>query len=357
MNFDANVPPVKVIQVGLGGFGRSWAQLTHGTNGISMTGAVDPFPAARDWAARELDAQLPLFSSLSEALPAVESDAVLVITPPPTHHAIVSEALRAGKHVLVEKPLAMSLAEADELIALADSVGRLLMVSQNYRYRAPLRAVQQFVTSGQLGDLIAVNSEFRRHTQTLFGEGNFRYQMEHPLVLDMSIHHFDMLRAITGKNVVSVDARSWKAPGTWYQHDPAATALMELEGGVPFTYQGDWAPRQSLHDTSWNADWTIRGKLGTLVWIGDLDNAFLGRVIFEPVEGDREEIELPQLDAIDREGSLLAFRVAVVTNTEPETSAKDNVNSLAIVLAAIKSIERREAVTISKMRDDVAKQP
>src|SRR6478609_5440991 len=91
MNFDANVPPIKVIQVGLGGFGRSWAQLAHSTNGISMTGAVDPFPAARDWAARELDAQLPLFSSLSEALPAVETDAVLVITPPPTHHEIVSE--------------------------------------------------------------------------------------------------------------------------------------------------------------------------------------------------------------------------------------------------------------------------
>ena len=288
---------------------------------------------------------------------AVESDAVLVITPPSTHHAIVSEALRAGKHVLVEKPLAMSLQEADELIALASEAGRTLMVSQNYRYRPPLRAVQQFVAGGQLGDLISVNAEFRRHTQTLFGEGNFRYQMEHPLVLDMSIHHFDMLRAITGKNVISVDARSWKAPGTWYRHDPAATALMELEGGVPFTYQGDWAPLQSRLDTSWNADWTIRGELGTLVWIGDLENAFAGRVIFESNEGDRSELELPRLDAIDREGSLLAFWAAVVTKTEPETSAIDNINSLAIVLAAIRSIERREAVTISRMRDDVAKQP
>ena len=356
MNFDANGPPIRVIQVGLGGFGRSWAQLAHRTSGIAMTGAVDPFPAAREWAARDLDAQLPLFASLSEGLQAVECDAVLAITPPPTHHAIVSEALRAGKHVLVEKPLAMSLAEADELIALAESAGRILMVSQNYRYRAPLRAVQQFVAGGRLGNLIAVSANFRRHTQTLFGEGNFRYQMEHPLVLDMSIHHFDMLRAITGKNVVSVDARSWKAPGTWYQHDPAATALMELEGGIPFTYQGDWAPRQSLSDTSWNADWTIRGELGTLIWIGDVDDAFSGRVMFEPNEGDCHELELPRLDAIDREGSLLAFREAIVTNTEPETSAKDNIHSLAIVLAAIASIEQREAVSIAGMREDVAKQ-
>jgi len=355
MNLDDNGPPIRVIQVGLGGFGRSWAQLAHRTDGIAMTGAVDPFPAAREWAARELDSQLPLYASLTEALHVVECDAVLVITPPPTHYAIVSEALRAGKHVLVEKPLAMSLAEADELIALADAVGRILMVSQNYRYRAPLRAVQQIVAGGQLGDLIAVNAEFRRHTQTLFGEGNFRYQMEHPLVLDMSIHHFDMLRAITGKNVVSVDARSWKAPGTWYQHDPAATALMELEGGIPFTYQGDWAPRQSLPDTSWNADWTLRGELGTLVWIGDVDNAFSGRIVFESPEGERKEIELPGLDAIDREGSLRAFWAAVVTNTEPETSAKDNINSLAIVLAAIASIERREAIPIAGMREDVAK--
>ena len=294
MNLDANGSPISVIQVGLGGFGRSWAELVHRTYGITMVGAVDPFPAAREWAAREFDGELPLFASLSEAAASIECDAVLVITPPPTHHAIVSEALRSGKHVMVEKPLAMSLAEADELIELAGSVSRLLMVSQNYRYRAPLRAVQQFVASGQLGDLIAVNAEFRRHTQTLFGEGNFRYQMEHPLVLDMSIHHFDMLRAITGRNVISVDARSWKAPGTWYQHDPAASALMELEGGAPFTYQGDWAPRRSILDTSWNADWTIRGELGTLIWIGDLDNAFSGRVIFESHEGDRTELELPR---------------------------------------------------------------
>ena len=72
-----------------------------------MVAAVDPFPAAREWASRQLDARLPLFESLGDALNAVECDAVLVITPPSTHHAVVSEALTAGKHVLNEKPLAM----------------------------------------------------------------------------------------------------------------------------------------------------------------------------------------------------------------------------------------------------------
>lgn len=351
MNLEYDGPPVTVVQVGLGGFGRSWAELAHNTPGITMVAAVDPFPAAREWAARQLDAQLPLFESLGEALRAVECDAVLVITPPSTHHAIVSEALKAGKHVLVEKPLAMTLPEADDLIALADRVGKLLMVSQNYRFRAPLRAVQEFIASGQLGEIVAVNAVFRRHTQTLFGEGNFRYQMEHPLVLDMSIHHFDILRAITGKNVVSVDARSWRAPGTWYLYDPAATALMELDGAVPFTYQGDWAPRSSEPDTSWNADWAIRGERGTLVWIGTIDNAFAGTVRFEPNEGSPIEVSPPYLDAIDRDGSLRAFWAAVVTGTEPETVARDNVNSLAIVLATIASIERRAPVTIAEMRD------
>ena len=351
MNLDYNGPSVRVMQVGLGGFGRSWAELAHSTPGISMVAAVDPFPAAREWASRELDAALPLFESLGEAMKNVECEAVLVITPPSTHFEVVSEALNAGKHVLVEKPLAMTLSEADDLIALADRVGKLLMVSQNYRFRAPLRAVQHFIASGQLGEIVAVNAVFRRHTQTLFGEGNFRYQMEHPLVLDMSIHHFDMLRAITGKNVVSVDARSWRAPGAWYQHDPAATALMDLEGNVPFTYQGDWAPSPADPDTSWNADWSIRGELGTLVWIGHIDDAFQGAVRFEPNEGSPVAIEQPRLDAIDRDGSLRAFWAAVVTGTEPETVARDNVNSLAIVLATIASIERRGPVTIAEMRD------
>jgi predicted dehydrogenase len=345
--------PLRVIQVGLGGFGRSWADVAMRVDGVQLVAGVDPFPAAQEWAREHFSSRVPLFSAIETALAQVECDAVLVITPPVTHHAVVTTALQAGKHVLVEKPLAMTIAEAEDLIALADRAGKTLMVSQNYRFRRPIRAAQAFIASGKLGSLIAVHADFRRHTGTMFGEGNFRYSMMHPLVHDMSIHHFDMLRALTGLNVETVDARSWKSPETWYENDPTVTALMDLDGGVPFTYQGDWAARPSLPDTSWNADWTFKGTTGWLTISGDPDDAQRGTVTFEPYDGERREIEQPELALADRDGSLAAFAEAIRAGTEPETVAADNVKSLAIVLACVASIERGGPVSMAELSQRV----
>ncbi len=344
---------LRVIQVGLGGFGRSWADVANRTPSVELVAGLDPFPAAQEWAREHFGTRLPLFDTVERALEQVNCDAVLVITPPSTHHAVVSAALDAGKHVLVEKPLAMTIAEADELIELAARAGWTLMVSQNYRYRAPIRAAQAFIASGGLGELIAVHADFRRHTGTLFGAGNFRYSMMHPLVLDMSIHHFDLLRAMTGLDVLRVDARSWKSPETWYENDPTVTALMDLDGGVPFTYQGDWAARPSLPDTTWNADWTFKGTTGWLLVTGDAENALTGTVRFEPYDGEPRDLEQPTLDATDRDGSLRAFAEALRLGTQPETAAADNVKSLAIVLGCMDSIERGEPVSMAELRQRV----
>jgi predicted dehydrogenase len=351
---NASPAPLRVIQVGLGGFGRSWADVAERVDGVQLVAGVDPFPAAQEWAREHFGSRVAVFNTIDEALAQVECDAVLVITPPVTHHPVVTTALNAGKHVLVEKPLAMTIAEAYDLIALADRTGKTLMVSQNYRYRRPIRAAQAFIAGGELGSLIAVHADFRRHTGTMFGEGNFRYSMMHPLVHDMSIHHFDMLRALTGLNVERVDARSWKSPETWYENDPTVTALIDLEGGVPFTYQGDWAARPSLPDTSWNADWTFKGTKGWLMISGDAEDAQFGTVTFEPYDGEPREIDQPEIALTDRDGSLSAFADAVRTGTVPETAASDNVKSLAIVLACVESIERGAAVSVAELRENVS---
>ena len=68
---------------------------------------------------------------------------MLVASPPRTHHAVAKAALEAGKHVLREKPLATGLEDAFDLVEAADRAERFLIVSQNYRYNAPFRAVQR----------------------------------------------------------------------------------------------------------------------------------------------------------------------------------------------------------------------
>jgi predicted dehydrogenase len=351
MSQTPNEGTLRVIQVGTGGFGRSWAEIARSTDGVELVAVADPAPAARQWATETLG--LPagrVVADLDAALAAAEADAVLVITPPATHHAVVSQALAAGRHVLVEKPLATTVAEARDLIAAAERAGRMLVTSQNYRYRNPARAVQKAIAEGALGDLLAVDIAFRRDTRTLFGEGNFRYTMEHPTVLDMTIHHLDLLRAVTGRNPIRIDARSWRVPDSPYVHDPAVAALIDLDGGVPVAYRGDWATHEP--ETSWNGDWVITGEKGRLVWVSDVANPLIGTARLAPWEGEPRDLPPVAMPAEDRRGSLLAFRRAVLTGEPAETRAEDNLWSLAAVTACVASIESGAPVELAALVDE-----
>jgi predicted dehydrogenase len=353
MSESPNDTTLRVIQVGTGGFGRSWAQVARASAGVELVAVVDPAPAAREWATGTLG--LPtdrVFADLDAALAAVDCDAALVITPPATHHAVASQVLSSGRHVLIEKPLATTVAEAKDLIAIAERAGKMLVTSQNYRYRNPARAVQRAIAEGELGDLISVDIAFRRDTRTQFGEGNFRYSMKHPTVVDMTIHHLDLLRAVTGRNVARIDARSWRVPDSPYQHDPAVAALIDLDGGVPVTYRGDWATHEP--ETSWNGDWTITGEQGRLVWVSDVGNPLIGTARFSPWEGEPRDLPPAAMPAEDRRGSLLAFRHAVLTGEPAETRAGDNIWSLAAVTACVASIESGAPVDLAEIVNDAS---
>ncbi|MEA2522946.1 MAG: hypothetical protein QOF73_173 [Thermomicrobiales bacterium] len=340
--------PVRLIQAGLGSFGRSWGTVIRGAANAELVGVVDPSSEARDWARTQLETDASrVFQSLDEALMAVECDAVVVVTPPETHHAAVTTALAAGRDVLVEKPLATTIEDALDLVASADRAGRFLVVSQNYRYRAPARAARLAIASGAIGEVVAVRVRFARDTRALWPPDNFRYAMRHPVVLDMAIHHADLLRMLTVRNVARLDARSWRAPDSPYVHDPEVAALIELEGGVPVVYEGTWAARGA--ETSWNADWEIVGERGRLLWTGGRDDALTGEVVLEEWGQPPRQLPLPELRATDRAGSLRAFLDAVAGGPPAETPAADNIHSLAIVLACVRSIERAEPVALADL--------
>jgi predicted dehydrogenase len=85
-------------------------------------------------------------------------EAVLIATPISTHHGLTMRALEAGKHVFVEKPMATSTAQCDEMAAAADSRGLTLMVGHTFVYSPPVRAVKKIIEAGDLGDIYFVTS-------------------------------------------------------------------------------------------------------------------------------------------------------------------------------------------------------
>jgi predicted dehydrogenase len=308
--------------------------------GVELAAAVDP-------EARRYVEATPGYGVLEEALASVDCDAVLVASPPGTHHVVAKAALEAGKHVLCEKPLATNLQDAFDLVETADKAERVLMVSQNYRFNAPFRAVQRLLMEDELGELASIEISCRRDTRTLFAPDDFRYSMRHPYVLDMSIHHFDLIRAATGRDVQSVYARSWRVPDSPFVHDPAVAALLDLEGGVPVVYEGDWATFGP--ETSWNGDWEIVGEAGRILWSGSKVDRGTGQVVLEQWGKEARLIEQRDLEFVEREATLQALRAAIEDGEPPETVAADNVKSLAAMLGCVSSIESGEPVDVAAL--------
>ncbi len=332
---------MRLIQVGLGHFGRSWATLVQAGDTAHLAAIVDPSPDARAWAQAALGlVPACCFASLPDALERVECESVLIVTPPETHAALAILALRAGRHVLVEKPLATTWPDAVHAVTVAAEVGRTLMVSQNYRFRPGARTVQRLVRDGVIGDLLSVRLTFRRDTRALFPTGDFRYCMRHPLLLDMAIHHVDLIRAITGQNIARVAALSWPAPDSPYQHHPTAAALMTLSGNTPALYDGDWAARDG--ETPWDGHWELLGTAGRLVWHGGSS----GGIRLSRWGAPPEDVPSVPLPAEDRAGVLHAFATAIQDGTEPETSGFDNLNSVGSIFACVEAADSGETVAV-----------
>jgi predicted dehydrogenase len=185
--------------------------------------------------------QAACFQSLASALQEISCDAVIVATPMWRHHETVTLSLEAGRHVLCEKPLATSLAEAVSLDQAATRTGHILMVGQSYRYRRPARAVRRVLTDATLGRLLCIRMITRRDTSSFWNPNDTRYTIPHFYLLDNGVHHLDTLRAVTRRDVTRVFSRGWPTPGSPYTHEAGGVTLLDLEDGASVLYDNEYA--------------------------------------------------------------------------------------------------------------------
>ncbi len=339
---------MKIIQAGLGGHGRTWLTLLQreaaANDAVELVAVVDPSEWARAVAAEDGIPATQIFTSLDEALKFVEADAVLIVTPPATHREVATTALESGKHVLIEKPLATTVEDAKALADLAAARSLTLMVSQNYRFQPPVRTLQRLLAEDAHGTPLAIEITFMKDSRTFWPPENFRYSMEHPLLLDMSIHHLDMLRAISGRNAAAITVGSWKVPDSLYQGDVALSAIITLEGGIPVTYRGNWA--STGPQTTWNADWRILTDKGRLNWINWTGGEHENQIIWQPFGGTESIIPADPFTITGFDGSFHAFIESLRTGEPPETNAYDNLHSLEMLFGGVESANTGTSVAL-----------
>ena len=145
--------PVSVGIVGLGYWGPNLARNFAAIPGCDVRYLCDADEAARDRVARTLPAARAT-ADLDELLADPDLDAVVLATPVPTHAELAVRVLEAGRHCFVEKPLAVTSADAERAVAAAERAGRLLMVGHLLEYHPGVRRLKELTTSGELGDEI-----------------------------------------------------------------------------------------------------------------------------------------------------------------------------------------------------------
>lgn len=152
--------PIRVALVGYGNAGRIFhAPLISGAPGLTLACIVSSKPAAigQDWPG------LPTVATPQQAFADPDIDLVVIATSNVSHHPLAKEALLAGKHVVVDKPFAVTLAEAEDLLAVARAQQRVVTVFQNRRWDADFLALRQVLASGRLGRIVHFESHYDRY--------------------------------------------------------------------------------------------------------------------------------------------------------------------------------------------------
>ncbi len=338
----------RAVLVGCGGMSRGWLKALKESalaGRVELVGLVDVNLDAAIRLREEAGLVVAVGTDLTAVMAATAPDLIFDVVVPDGRHDVVAAGLAHGCHVLSEKPMAASLAEAGDLVRLAAVTGRIHAVVQNRRYIGGVRRIRALVESGALGELTALHADFFIGAHF----GGFRDAMQNVLLLDMAIHTFDAARFMSGQDAKAVYCHETNPRGSWYAHGAAANAIFEMGNDVVFTYRGSWAAEGAK--TSWESAWRLIGTRGTLLWDGA--DRFEAHVVAgnEGFHRPLGLLDVPEpADPAQTHGhaSVIAeFVDAVEAGRTPETNGTDNIRSLAMVFGAIESASTRQRVQIA----------
>lgn len=269
------------------------------------------------------------FQHLEDALEKVEADAVVISTPPTFHAAQVEMALDAGRHVFVEKPFTYDVQEAVRLVEKAESKGLRIMVCQNDRLSPANKALQEAVQSGRYGPLgFCVLNHYKARRAPY-------HLTPHMHLWSQGVHQVDTLMAVVGRDVEYVTGLSVNPPWCDWPSESSVFAQLQFEGGVIGQYTATSNAKSS------GSSLTLRAELaqGALIY-----DSSISKVVFDGESG-KEEIPLTPSSANAELASM--FYDYIVHGTEPPMSGRQNLKTLRVLDAIIRSTETGERIRLT----------
>lgn len=294
------------------------------------------------------------YASVDELLADPTIDAVSVCTSNVTHAEITIAALKAGKHVLCEKPMATTLADCEAMVQTARETGRKLMIGQNQRLaKAHVRA-RELIAAGLIGEIVG----FR----TTFGHGGPETWSVDPgqnvwffdktkaamgAMADLGVHKTDLIHYLTGQVVVETTARlaavdKRDASGNLIGVDDNAVCIYRLSGGALGSMTASW--------TFYGAEDNSTVLYGTRGILRLYDHPQFS-IQVTTREGERIFYEVDKIQTNENQtssGVIDAFVSCLVENREPEISGAEVLKTMRVIFASIESSQTGRAVAVKQ---------
>jgi predicted dehydrogenase len=305
---------------GAGHFGRFHALKVASSKRAQLAGIYDRDRARAETVARETASVAMGFAELLDAC-----DAVVVAAPAEAHFELAGAALRAGRHVLVEKPIAATLDEADALAGLAAARGLVLQVGHLLRYSAEHEAISLRMRRPLYIDCVRIAPFKPRGTDV-------------SVILDLMIHDLDLVLALVDSPIASVDAVGAPVAST---HEDIANARVRFENGCVATIT---ASRISLKTERKMRLFSQEGYMS--VDFGARKLMMIGRERGFPIPGTgggrMEEISWKEHDALEAEHA--AFAASVLDGAKVVVDAQAGRRALAAAIAVTESMAASRAL-------------
>ncbi len=330
----------------------SLALPSHGNNGCEGTKlvALADCDKPKAQAAADLFKVPKVYADWRELVNDPDIDVVTVATPNRYHAEMTIAAAKAGKHVLVEKPMATSVADADAMIEAAAKAGVILMVEQTERFNPAHEVAKELIAGGTIGRVTSVRTRSSHQGPDNWSPGSewfFNKELAgFGAMADLGIHKLDLIRWIIGDEIVDVAGFAATLIKEKCEVEDSAVAVMRFSKGALGVLEAAWTcdPGDSRS--------FIYGTEGNIT----LDGPDFPIVVHFPTPKFKFNFSLPSgrsngatfipnIPASSRHGSVFRhFIDCVRTGSTPLASGVEGRNSLAVVLAALKSSETRSFV-------------
>jgi predicted dehydrogenase len=339
----------KSVRFGLIGCGRvapRHAQSLRELEGARLVAVADVKESRADRFALEYGAEA--YTDYRRMLDREDLNVVSICTPSGLHAGMAIDIMQAGKHVIVEKPMALDLADAARMIATADATGRKLCVVLQNRYNPPMQELKQAVDAARLGRLLLGNATVRWYRTQEYYEDEWHgtWAMDGGALMNQSIHHIDALQWVMGEPE-SVFTYSGTLAHRMEAED-VGVAVIRFRGGALGVVEGSTV----TYPENLEGSVAVFGEYGSLKVGGTALNRKAIWKLRDALEHERETLTRDEMDPSSVYGqshkAVIADMISAVREDRPpQTHGREGRKSLALVLAMYESARTGAPVTLT----------